>query len=704
MRNAKKLFSALPFVTQGALTRPTTIHPWLDPIVFPTLLIVILLSLVRRSANRRAKSSGSAHGYIFQADVHHARFLPIQSRHQFRYTTLYYAVELTALETGRIDGRLAFSWRGMLNQGRDGRRLSSKRTITAIKPANYLRLNFPDLVASRPSATRADRIRTVESSILLKLAYELRDQGFLPIGPQDEDAPLDSWREHIGQVWAVTMPSYFGFNGINPLTVYYMYRPTPGSSAERGSLWLVVLEVHNTFSERHVYILQTGAKEDPQNQLRIGYDHQWTFPRSFHVSPFNDRGGYYRLFIRDLFRGGPHIGPDLDIRLLLLIRPEGESTGTNSAAGPASLRKKLLATLACHPNTSGGAEPLCTTNLLFALAKQPFSLFLTFPRILYEAGKLHFRYRLDAFGRPDMQEPLSASSAAPRATEWNGVGWPPSLNPVEQHRGAVASNIRTETLKGGILWPEASGAEKACKARVLAFVQKRVQLDPSLSIRVVSADPSEPPILVAGSSSTAEREDQLTISIRSFAFYTDMLLWPDAETALLVGSITARRWGVNDQGAFKRFFRSLTPGGALSAAAAGQTKASASQRVRQRFWKWALGCANHLSERQRAAFEARVQQNKQHCWTLWQIMLASKAEKWVFEKVGARYVLGTEPWLELGRALLLQSESQGEGKGVGPLCGSDSDVPLQPAASLSEQAPHSFPCTDVLFASTKAMS
>ena len=45
-------------------------------------------------------------------------------------------------------------------------------------------------------------------------------------------------------------------------------------------------------------------------------------------------------------------------------------------------------------------------------------------------------------------------------------------------------------------------------------------------------------------------------------------------------------------------------------------------------------------------------------WALWQLLIAAKAEKWVFEKIGARYVVGTEPWLELQRALGLQKAEQ----------------------------------------------
>lgn len=66
-------------------------------------------------------------------------------------------------------------------------------------------------------------------------------------------------REEIGRVYLVTMPSYLGFQGINPLSVYYCYGKEDG---EDRRLNAVVLEVHNTFGERHVYVLRCNVEED----------------------------------------------------------------------------------------------------------------------------------------------------------------------------------------------------------------------------------------------------------------------------------------------------------------------------------------------------------------------------------------------------------------------------------------------------------
>jgi DUF1365 family protein len=41
----------------------------------------------------------------------------------------------------------------------------------------------------------------------------------------------------LGEVWMMTMPSFIGFEGINPLTVYFCYEEG------KTSVWGIVLEV-----------------------------------------------------------------------------------------------------------------------------------------------------------------------------------------------------------------------------------------------------------------------------------------------------------------------------------------------------------------------------------------------------------------------------------------------------------------------------
>lgn len=76
----------------------------------------------------------------------------------------------------------------------------------------------------------------------------------------------------IGRIELLCMPRILGY-GFNPLSVYFCYRPD-------ASLAVIIYEVHNTFGERHSYIIpckQTGGAAVEQRCAK-----------AFFVSPFLD--------------------------------------------------------------------------------------------------------------------------------------------------------------------------------------------------------------------------------------------------------------------------------------------------------------------------------------------------------------------------------------------------------------------------------
>ena len=92
----------------------------------------------------------------------------------------------------------------------------------------------------------------------------------------------------------------------NPLTVYWCHRAD-------GTLACVVAEVHNTYRQRHAYLLHT----DERGRAQV--------PKEFYVSPFYPVDGGYRMSL-----------PEPDSRLALSIvlgRPDGHSF-TASVRGP----------------------------------------------------------------------------------------------------------------------------------------------------------------------------------------------------------------------------------------------------------------------------------------------------------------------------------------------------------------------------------
>ncbi len=75
-----------------------------------------------------------------------------------------------------------------------------------------------------------------------------------------------------------------------------------------GDLRVVIVEVHNTFGERHLYTLRRRRLHDPDAPFRAAMD------KAFFVSPFIDVDGRYSVFVRD--------EPDR-LQLSIALRQEG---------------------------------------------------------------------------------------------------------------------------------------------------------------------------------------------------------------------------------------------------------------------------------------------------------------------------------------------------------------------------------------------
>lgn len=77
----------------------------------------------------------------------------------------------------------------------------------------------------------------------------------------------------------------------NPLTVFWCFTPD-------GALHAIVAEVHNTYGERHAYLLRPGP------------DGAAVADKQFYVSPFNDLSGRYEMRF-ELTRYGVRVGVSL---------------------------------------------------------------------------------------------------------------------------------------------------------------------------------------------------------------------------------------------------------------------------------------------------------------------------------------------------------------------------------------------------------
>ncbi|KAI0063377.1 hypothetical protein BV25DRAFT_423649 [Artomyces pyxidatus] len=392
--------------------------------------------------------------FLLHTSVTHARLLPHESRNIFTYPVLTFLIPISALESHALSlvRGFLFSYGG------------THLRVLGLRAAHYL---YDD--DGREWSLRRKLARTLEQ--------------FGVVG-------------ELGDAWMMTMPSYLGIEVINPLTTWFCYRPG------RDTLWLVVLEVHNTFGERHVYILETGKNEDSPER---GFDHQWTFPRTFHVSPFNDRQGFYTVSLRAPSHppSDSPIPPGSGVNPIIRIH-------LHTPTSPPSAKKGPLKLTALHRTLR--AEPLTTRSVLTALLVHPFLLFMSMPRILYQAWVLHYRRRLSVYRRPD---PLPVSPSASSSAPFAG---------------------------GGVCWLPPSLLERAAERRVTAYVHARAR---ALGVTVVlrPGDPRDPPRTLGA----ADARRTLHVTYRGPQFFVNIVLADDADAR-------ASDLDVSDAGLFAEVF------------------------------------------------------------------------------------------------------------------------------------------------------
>ena len=164
-----------------------------------------------------------------------------------------------------------------------------------------------------------------------------------------------------GEVWLHTYPRVFGYV-FKPVSFWYCHD-------DKGALRTVVVEVNNTFGERHIYVLKDVKLGVPQEADKV-----------FHVSPFCEVRGRYRFnFMHQHTKEGP-----VPTRVVARI----DYTDTDWAAGP------LLCT-----SVSGTLEALTTTQRRRALWAYPLMTVGVMARIHWQALLL-WRKRVPFFRKP----------------------------------------------------------------------------------------------------------------------------------------------------------------------------------------------------------------------------------------------------------------------------------------------------------------
>lgn len=350
-------------------------------------------------------------------------------------------------------------------------------------------------------------------------------------------------------------------------------------------------------------------------QFSSRYDHQWTFLREFHVSPFNDRSGYYIVSIKSpTHPPTPSAEQSLNPpRPAVRIHLRAPLSSDSTIPGDLKLTALLRPTV---------ARPLAASSLFVVILRTPFALLLSFPRILAEAWKLHYRKRLDVHIRP---EPL------PAVRDW-ATG-----------ADASAGGLR---LGGGVKWLSEGLLEKYARRCLESFLDRRVN-ETGTTVTLIAANPAiEPKVFT---SSFHRGAPHLTVWYLSPRFFTIMFLCPSAAHALLLGS--------DSEGIFHTSSRELF----ISTFATVSSEATSTGRLgsRQRLRAASVPEAISLTIPQRHIFDDdSILSTITSTAAIWVHSVLELLEAHIFRLARARAVQGEEPWKQWERAELKFRQSQ----------------------------------------------
>lgn len=171
----------------------------------------------------------------------------------------------------------------------------------------------------------------------------------------DELLQREGIEDATGEIWLHTYPRVFGYT-FKPVSFWYCH-------ATDNSLRAIVVEVNNTFGERHCYLLD-----------RPRYGQALQADKVFHVSPFCALEGTYRF----LFMRTDHAGVEQTVARI----------DHHDETGP------LLET-----SVGGTLEPLTRASLRKALWGYPAMTFGVMARIHWQAFKL-WRKHVPFFKKP----------------------------------------------------------------------------------------------------------------------------------------------------------------------------------------------------------------------------------------------------------------------------------------------------------------
>ncbi len=187
------------------------------------------------------------------------------------------------------------------------------------------------------------------------------------------------YTEPIHRIELISFAKYFNMI-FRPVSFFICYN-------QANRCQLILAEVHNTFGETYLYVLKNPGRQSDTLCFEIS--------KAFHVSPFFDLNGTYRIRYKDN-------GQELDITIELM-RPEcGE-------------KPVFFARL------TGRGRPLVPRMLYRTLLKYPLNALLNMPRIMRQAFTLYFQKKLPVFSKPIPQGEFTMRKQRPSCFARRGM-------------------------------------------------------------------------------------------------------------------------------------------------------------------------------------------------------------------------------------------------------------------------------------------
>ncbi|KAL9575956.1 MAG: hypothetical protein Q9212_007524, partial [Teloschistes hypoglaucus] len=281
---------------------------------------------------------------LFPARTTHSRFFP--KKHSFSYSYLLIGVPI--------------GWCGWVD--------------------SFLSVDIPLHCSSHKSIWRRPWFAVHAKDHLERGGEHLGLKGKLQSYLKTQDEDIRSYP----YAYLITAPRFLGYS-FNPVSFWYLYNTDK-------ELKVMILEVNNTFDERRMYLLNgssssPGQSKDCIEENRTSRTFRNTWTKDFHVSPFNSRKGSYAMTAHDPF--SPYLSNhegDIDNSITL-----------DSSKAHAKLVARVF-------STQSGIDPVMLTSRarLRFIASWWWVGFVTFPRIIKEAGKLFFRRKLHVWYRPEV--------------------------------------------------------------------------------------------------------------------------------------------------------------------------------------------------------------------------------------------------------------------------------------------------------------